>query len=132
MSRENVELVQRQIEALNRRDFDALRALGHPEVEVDWSASRGLEPRVYRGWDEVMGFFQNLFESFERIHVKPDRFIDAGDSVVVPYSAEARGRHGVDTVARSALVYEVRGGRVARVCLYQETAQALEAVGLRE
>jgi len=132
MSHGSVEVVQRAIDALNRRDIEALRALSHPEIEVDWSASRGLEPRVYRGWDEIMGFYQNLFESFERIHVKPDRFIDAGDSVVVPYSAEARGRHGVDTVARSALVYEVRGGRVARVCLYQETAQAFEAVGLRE
>jgi ketosteroid isomerase-like protein len=132
MSHGSVEVVQRAIDALNRRDIEALRALSHPEIEVDWSASRGLEPRVYRGWDEIMGFYQNLFESFEPIHVKPDRLIDAGDSVVVPYSAEARGRHGVDTVARSALVYEVRGGRVARVCLYQETAQALEAAELRE
>jgi hypothetical protein len=45
MSQEDVELVQRQIEAYNRRDFDALRALNHAEVEVDWSAARGLEPR---------------------------------------------------------------------------------------
>jgi ketosteroid isomerase-like protein len=110
----------------------SMPSLIHPEVEVDWSASRGLEPRTYRGKDEVTGFSQDLFDSFERINLKPDRFIDAGGSIVVPHSAEMRGRHGIDTVARSALVFEVRGGRVARICLYQETAEALEAVGLRE
>jgi len=132
MSQENVEIVRASIDAYNRGDIDALRALNHPEVEVDWSASRGLEPRTHRGKDAVIGFFQDFFDSFERITLKPDRFIDAGDSVVVPHSAEMRGRHGVDTVARSALVFDVRGGRVARICLYQETAEALEAVGLRE
>jgi ketosteroid isomerase-like protein len=69
---------------------------------------------------------------FERISVEPDRFIDAGDSVVVPNAAQMRGRHGVDTVARSTLLFEVRSGRVARICLYQETQKALQAVGLRE
>jgi hypothetical protein len=43
-----------------------------------------------------------------------------------------RGRGGIQTVARSTLVYEVRGGRIVRVRLYQETADALEAVGLRD
>jgi hypothetical protein len=29
-------------------------------------------------------------------------------------------------------VFEVRGGRLARICLYQETREALEAFGLSE
>ena len=132
MPQENVELVRRGIAAYNRRDFDSLRALSHPEIEVDYSASRGVEAGIYRGQEEVFRFYQRFFDMFERISVDPDRFIEAGDSVVVPNSAQMRGRHGVDTVARSTLVFEVRGGRVARIQLYQETDEALEAVGLSE
>jgi ketosteroid isomerase-like protein len=132
MSQQNVEVVRRGIAAYNRRDFDALRALNHPEIEVDYSASRGVEAGIYRGQEEVFRLYQQFFDLFERISLEPDRFIDAGDSVVVPNSAYMRGRHGVDTVARSTLVFELRGGRVARICLYQETDEALEAVGLSE
>ena len=132
MSQENVEVVRRSICAFNRRDFEAIRALYHPEAELDWSASGGLEARSYQGREEVMGFYLNLVETFERVNVEADRFIESGDSVVVPNSAQVRGRDGIETAARSTLVFEVRSGRVARICLYQETREALEAVGLRE
>jgi len=46
MPEENVEVVRRAIGAYNRRDFETIRALDHPEVELDWSASRGLEGRL--------------------------------------------------------------------------------------
>lgn len=132
MSQENVDLVRRQIEAYNRRDFDELRRFNHPDIEVDWSASRGLEPLVYRGQDDVIGFYRGLLDMFDHIRIEPDRFIEAGDAVVVPNTAYARGRDGIETVAHSAVVFEVRGGVVARICLYQETHEALEAVGLWE
>jgi len=132
MSQENVEIVRRAIDAYNRRDFGTLWGLNHPEVELDWSASIGLEPRIYRGPEEGAGFFNNLLDHFDRIRVTPERFIDAGNAVVVPNSAEVRGRDGIQTVARSTLVFELRHGRITRMRLYQETAEALEAVGLSE
>jgi ketosteroid isomerase-like protein len=131
MSQENVEVVRSAIAAYNRRDFEAMRALNHPDVELDWSASRGLEAGVYQGQEEVMRFYQNFLETFEEVNIEPDRFIESGDSVIVPNSAHVRGRDGIETVARSALVFEVRSGRLARICLYQETREALEAAGLR-
>ena len=130
MSQENVELVRRVIDAYNRRDFDALHALHHLDIEIDWSASLGPEPRVYRGHEEAADFYDNYLGTFERVELVPDRFIEAGDSVVVPNAAHLQGREGIQTVARSTLVYELRGGLVARICLYQQTADALEAVGL--
>jgi ketosteroid isomerase-like protein len=66
MSHENVELVRRAIAAYNRRDFDALRALNHPEIELDYSASRGVEAGIYRGEDGVFRFYRGFFETFER------------------------------------------------------------------
>jgi ketosteroid isomerase-like protein len=132
VAQDNTEVVRSAISAYNRRDFEALRTIHHPEVELDWSASRGLQAGVYRGWGEVMRFFQDFQAMFDRVHVEPHRFIEHGDSVVVPNAAQMRGRDGIETVARSAFVFEIRDGLVVRVCLYQETHEALEAVGLRE
>jgi len=132
MSQENVEIVRRAIAAYNRRDFEAMGALNHPDVELDWSASRGLEAGVYQGWGEVMRFYQNFLGTFQGVVIEPDRFIESGNLVVVPNTAQIRGRDGIETVARSAFVFEVRSGRLARICLYQETREALEAAGLRE
>jgi ketosteroid isomerase-like protein len=132
MSQENVELVRRVFDAFNRRERDTLRALHHPDIEVDWSASPGPESRIYRGGEQVRDFYEDFLDMFERVHLLPERFIDAGDSVVVPNSAELSGRDGIQTVARSTWVFEVRGGRIVRVRFYRQTADALEAVGLRE
>ena len=132
MSQENVEIVQRHVAAYNRRDFEALRKLSHPELEVDWSASRGLEAHVYRGLEEALGFYEGFLDTFEQVEIEPSRLIKSGDSVVVPNTAYVRGRDGIETVARSTLIFEFHGGLVARICLYQEKHEALEAAGLRE
>jgi ketosteroid isomerase-like protein len=129
MSRENVEIVQRHIAAYNRRDLEALRKLSHSEMELDWSASRGLQADVYRGFEEVLRFYEGFLDMFEQVDVVPNRFIRSGESVVVPNTAYIEGRDGVKTVARSTLIFEVRGGLVARICLYQEMHEALEAAG---
>ena len=132
MSQQNVDLVRRSIDAYNRRDFETMERLNHRDIELDWSASRGLQAGVYRGWEEVRGFYDSFLETFEQVELNPDRFIDFGDSVVVPNAAQIKGRDGIETVARSALIFELRGGRIGRICLYQETGEALEAAGLEE
>jgi ketosteroid isomerase-like protein len=132
MPETNVEIVQRSLDAYNRRDLDGLREVSDPALEVDWSASRGLEAGVYRGLEEVLRFYQTFFEMFEKVEIEPEPFIETGNAVVVPNTAHMRGRDGIETVARSALVFELRSGLIARICLYQETREALEAVGLQE
>jgi ketosteroid isomerase-like protein len=132
MSNENVEIVTRSIEAYNRRDFEAMRAISDPEIEVDWSASMGLEAGIYRGVEEVMRFYENFLGTFDEVDLAPDRFMESGDSVVVPNTANIRGRDGIETVARSTLVFDLRSGLIISIRLYQETRDALEAVGLEE
>jgi ketosteroid isomerase-like protein len=130
MSQANVELTKRAIDAYNRRDVEALRAVNDPDVEIDWSASRGVEAGVYRGIDAALLFYQGYFDAFEEILIEPEGFRDAGESVLVPNISRSRGREGIEVFARSALVFTFRAGRVVRVCLYQETGRALEAIGL--
>jgi ketosteroid isomerase-like protein len=128
MSHKNIKLVRKALDAYTRRDVDALRKLADPDVVLDWSASRGWLAGVYRGFDETMRFYQDYFEAFDQIVIEPDRFIEVGDSVVVPNVAHQLGRHGNEVSARSTLVFTARNGKLVRICLYQETQQALGAL----
>jgi ketosteroid isomerase-like protein len=131
VSEQNVDVVREALAAYARRDREALRALNDPGVEVDWSRSRGWLAAVYRGIEDAFRFYDGYFEVFESIVLEAEDYVVAGDSVVVPNVARSRGRHGAEVTARSAIVFTLRDLRVIRVCLYQETDEALEAVGLR-
>jgi ketosteroid isomerase-like protein len=91
-----------------------------------------LEAGVYQGVEEVLGFYRNFLDTFEKVAIEPDRFIESGNTVVVPNTAYIRGRDGIETIARSTFVFELRCGLITRICLYQDTQEALEAVGLTE
>ena len=130
MSQGNVEIARQHLDAFSRRDVEALRVRIDPEVELDWSASAGVEARVYRGIDAYLRFWTSYFEAFDEIAVSPERFIDVGESVVVPNVTRFRGRDGIEVLAESTLVFTVRNRKIARICLYQETDEALKAVGL--
>lgn len=120
MSQDNVELVRRLIEAVNRRDRDAAFRYLDPEIEVDWARFRGLEAEAYRDEPAARGFW-----------ITPLEFIEIGEHVVVPIATLLCGRDGVEGVARSAPVVTVRRGRVVAWTLYEKKADALEAVGRR-
>jgi ketosteroid isomerase-like protein len=130
MSEENVEIARQHLDAFSRRDVEAWRVRTDPEVELDWSASAGVEARVYRGIDAYLRFWTSYFEAFDEIVVSPERFIDVGESVVISNVTRFRGRDGIETLAESTLVFTVRNRKIARICLYQETDEALKAVGL--
>jgi ketosteroid isomerase-like protein len=130
MSQENLELARQCLEAYNRRDIEMLRSLNAPDVEVDWTASRGVEAGVYKGFDAVLGFYTGFFDAFEELVFEWEQFIAAGESVIVPNVARMRGREGIEVRARSALLMTFRDRALTRICLYQETRQALDAVGL--
>jgi ketosteroid isomerase-like protein len=132
MSLENVKIVKQVFDAYNRRDLPGMEALHDSDVELDWSASRGFVAGVYRGFGEFLRFWTAYFAAFEEIAAEPERFIDAGESVIVPNVVHMRGRDGIEVTARSTLVFTLRDGKVTRICLYQERDEALKAVGLAE
>jgi ketosteroid isomerase-like protein len=132
MSQENVEVARQSLEAFSRRDVETMRTLNHTNMELDWAASAGVEATVYRGFAAALRFYTGYFEAFEEIVFDEMSFIDAGESIVVPNLSRSRGRDGIEVFARSTIVFTVRDGKITRVCLYQETAEALAAVGLAE
>src|SRR6185295_1365781 len=121
MSEDNAEIVRRQNEAWNR-----------PEAEIDWSRSRGPLKGVYRGDREREAFWEAFWSTFDDVHVEMHGFTEVGSEIVVPNTAHVRGRQGIEVLARSTFVFTVEKGQIIRLRLFQEQAEALEAVGLRE
>ena len=132
MSQENVEIVRRAIDALNQRDLDAALRDNDPEIEVDWSRSRGLEAGIYRGSEAARGFWNTFFEMFDPIIISLDELIGCGEHVVAPNRTRFWGRDGVEVEAQSVWLVTLRNGRIVEWRLYHERAEALEALRLSE
>ena len=132
MSGENVEVVQRHVDAWNRRDMATLSALWRSDAEIDWSRARGPLKGVYRGRGEVETFWNEWYSTFADARLETQGFIEAGSEVVVSSTARFRGREGIEVTARSTNVYTVENGKITRLRMFQERAEALEAAGLRE
>jgi len=131
MSQENVEVVRRSIEAWNQRDLTRLRAVYGSDAKVDWSRSRSPFKGVYRGHREIESFWDRVFWStWESVQLEVHGYREAGSEVVAWNTAHMRGRDGIEVTARTALVFTVEDGQVACLRLFDELAEALEAVGL--
>ena len=131
MSQENVEVVRRGIEAFNRRDLKTWLTTFRSDAEIDWSRSRGPLKGVYRGHSELEVFW-NGWLTFDWGELETYDLAEAGSEVVVPNTATFRGRQGVEVVAKSAFVFTIEHGQIVRQRLFQERAEALQAVGLSE
>jgi ketosteroid isomerase-like protein len=132
MSRENVEAVRRHIEAWNRRDLATWMASYSPDAEIDWSRARGPFKGVYRDHGEREAFWDVFWSTFEDVQVETYGFAEVGSEVVVSNTAHARGREGIEVVARSTFVFTVENRQITRHRMFQERAEALKAAGLSE
>ena len=116
MSRENLEIVLRQLEALNRRDIDAFVALVSPEVA--WEDDMfGSEPsRIYRGRAEVREWLNRVLEPWESLHGEVEEITEAADQRVFAGGLlTARGKgSGVETQIRGWFVFWITDGKVTR------------------
>lgn len=90
MSQENVEVVKRAIDAFNRRDLDAAVRYTHPDVEVDWSRSQGVEAGIYRGREMTRRFWSTFLELFDRVVVVPEEFISTEPACWVETGSRSR------------------------------------------
>jgi ketosteroid isomerase-like protein len=89
--------------------------------------------QVLRGRDGIARLLAMLEETWTEFRFEPERFIDAGDRVVVCVRVVAEGgASGVATERKTAHVWTVRNGRLSSIRIYRDRADALEAVRVRE
>ena len=132
MSQENVEIVRRVYEAVNRGDIDTANSHVHPEIEFHTYA-QSPEAGVYRGKEAVLKYNEDLFGQFQSIRFEVEELIDAGDRVVVVTTQHAVPKGGQQEMrVHVAEVWVVRDGLLAERRSYSTKPEALEAAGLKE
>ena len=119
MSQENVETVQRLVEAWNADDLDAYLA----EFDADLEYHPSIEPRleggatIYRGHDGVRKAWREYRgEAWERLITRPQEFRDLGKSVLVLGQIDFTARTtGIEFSQELGQLVEFREGKIVRV-----------------
>jgi ketosteroid isomerase-like protein len=126
-----VELVRRALNA-RRSEFGDLLA---PDVRLDLS-ERVFNPTVYEGYEGIIRWRAEVKEVWESYTSEPEECF-AGDDVVVVFTREiGRGGRGagsgVEVDRRTALLFQIRAGRVSAVRLYHDRNEAMRDARLAQ
>ena len=130
MSRENVETVGRAIAAINARDIHGYLACCTENVELLLPMA-GSE---YFGADGIKRFFTDIEDIGPdfRIEVQHVQTIDDSNAIAFLRIGATGRASGIVTGAESANVYDFIDGKISRVRIFLDRAEALKAVGLGE
>ena len=131
MSKANVEIAKRSVDAFNRRDVDALLDLATPDCVL---SSQLLDASAdFRGREGLESFFAMLSESWEEFRSVIEDYRDLGDEVLMLGRNRARGKgSGAPVDAPTAAICSFHDGKVSRIRLYLDQSEALRAVVLSE
>lgn len=122
----NAELSQPALDALVGQFTDLVAT----DAQFDMS-ERVFNPDVYTGEVGLRRLIREIREVWDEFRVTPERFVDAGDRVVVIEAIRGRGRtSNVPVESRSASIWTLRDGQIVHMKTSYDPREALEAVGL--
>ena len=126
--------VDRGFAAIKRGDIEMwLKAFYDPDVEWHGTVGGFEEGHVFHGHAEVLKGFEDYFDTWERLDLRPVELIDTGDELIVFVHEVARGREsGIVVETDTATLNTLCDGMIVRVRNFMDRAQALEAAGLRQ
>jgi ketosteroid isomerase-like protein len=131
MSQKNVEVVRREYAAFAARDWAALEALWHPEIEYE-----ALDPATYRGHEDLERGFMGWSDLYAEWWVTYDELTEVGDRVAVVETFGGRGLKGSNADSQLeqsvARLISFKDGLIWRVKEYPTLDAALEAARLSE
>jgi ketosteroid isomerase-like protein len=132
VSRQNVELHRRAIEALNVRDIEALIAICDPRIE--FHTTMGVGGAVYHGHDGLRRWHGDLEDVWgDEIRIEPEAYFDLGEQTLAFSVAQGRGRSsGADVAMSYAQVMKWRDGLAVYFKGYAHKEDALRDLGVSE
>jgi ketosteroid isomerase-like protein len=126
MSQANVDLVKFVYEAFGRGDVSSVLSAMSPGIRwIPADHSPTDRGRAYNGPQEVADIvFKTIGEQWEGFKVKPERFFDAGDTVIMEgrYGGTYRAT-GRATNAQVIHIWLIRDGKIAEFRQYTDTAE---------
>ncbi len=144
MSQENVELVRRfyaampGLRAANPDEDQASRdRLFRDYLDERWEMRMPTDypegEQVLRGREGLVQLVAMLRDAWAEFRFEPERFIDAGNRVVVFMRVVVEGgASGVPLELETAHVLTIRDARISSARVYRDRAEALAAVALQE
>ncbi len=132
MSRENVEVVRRAVDAWNAGDLDSFLELTDENIEVSFPPDVP-EPGPFHGRKELRAWAEQFLSAWVSFQAEIREVWPLEENVVLALYQHGRGRDTGIAIERTDWhVMTVRTGRIARWFSRQTRDEALEAVGLRE
>jgi ketosteroid isomerase-like protein len=133
MSKQNVEIAERALDAYNRRDLDGLLESATEDYVMLPAVAGGIEGESVRGREGMERQFREVEDTWEEFRVVTDEFRDLGDRVLMLGRAQGRGRgSSVPVDAQVGFVVDFRGGKLSRVRSFLDHGEALRAAELSE
>jgi ketosteroid isomerase-like protein len=130
MSRENVEIVR----AIYRAWTDGAppTASGLIAEDIEWvNDERAVEPGTRRGSKAFDDAADNVGGTLASVRIEFERFLDAGDQVVVIGVLQGTGRgSGLEVGRRQGYLWTIRDGKAVRFQWFNDPDEALAAAGL--
>jgi ketosteroid isomerase-like protein len=117
-----VDLALRAYAAFNEEDWETLKELFAPDLELHRAGGMG----TLHGSETVLGFAEP--DAFEWQRLEPQgEFLEQGDKVLIALTGRVRGK-GSEIEMEQALfhVATIRGGRVARIAVHFDRTEALD------
>jgi hypothetical protein len=132
MSQENVEIVERAVAAINQRDIDGYLACCTDDVELITPVSDIAG--AYDGPDGIRRFFADIADTNPDFNLAFERLEAVGAGRVLAFmQLTGTGRaSGISTGAETGNVYDLVDGKIKRILVFFDRAEALKAAGLSE
>jgi ketosteroid isomerase-like protein len=131
-----VDIVRKAVEAVDGRDVTKLRDGGFSPEWLDQEAEFDLgrmalpDEATWQGRDAFLAGWQRWLEQWDAYRISGSNFEDCGGGrVLVDFHVEAQGRgSGAPMTVDNAQVWTVRDGRLLRIEIYPDRAEALDAL----
>src|SRR5687767_258999 len=119
-------------EAITTGDREAALDVCHPEIE--FASMLGIGGRTYLGHDGIREYFADIESAWDRWKVEVERAVEGPDGrVAIVMTMHARGQgSGLPLAERTAHIWTLRDGRLARNQLYRDPELALRDVGVQD
>jgi ketosteroid isomerase-like protein len=136
MSRENVDLYERGVAAMNARGFtdELAEELLTPGFRME-NTTTAVTDKTYVGAEGVREWIKDMFEAFDdESRYETEEIVADGENFVVARNRIVGhgARSGAPVTLRWASVVWFRGGKMTRTAGYLRRQEALKAVGLVE